>query len=66
MNRRQSEQQAQEVLALYRGGARCKEIARELGCSEYRVWYVLRSRGAAPPRSRRERLLREIFAGGAA
>ena len=49
---------------------RVKEIAIDqivtasnvrLEADEYRVWYVLRSRGVARPRDRSSRLLAEIF-----
>lgn len=61
MKRDESAAQAQQVIELHRAGMSCKAIAEPLGCTEYRVWYALQSRGVAPPRSRRERLLNEIF-----
>lgn len=61
MKRHESEAQAQQVIELRRSGMSCQAIARRLGCTEHRVWYALQSRGEAPPRSRRERLLNEIF-----
>lgn len=49
------------MIALRKHGLLCREIAAHLECSQYRVWYVLQSRGLAPPRDRPTRLLTEIF-----
>lgn len=63
MTRAESAGNAAAVLDLHRQGYRCAEIAARLDCTVYRVWYVLQSRGVAPPRRRDQRLLAEIFGG---
>jgi hypothetical protein len=55
--------QADEIVTLRASGMKCRQIAERVGCNEYRVWYVLRSRGVAPPRDRAQRLLVEVFGG---
>ena len=61
MNRAESDRQARDVIALRHAGLTCPEIAERLGCSVYRVWYVLRSRGEAAIGDPQERLLTAIF-----
>lgn len=61
MTRIESANQAEKVIALRKQGLLCREIAARLGCSQYRVWYVLQTRGHAIPMDRPTRLLAEIF-----